>query len=178
MSGAQPVFHSALLQTLRWGAQHYVAPLSVLLGRAGPPSLPVSPGKGEAVGELPPGVLDDRARRAAAGERVRSTYALAPSDPSELLAATVAPLLAVGRSVLVIAPTGTEVEGLASGMRGLLGNAVVDVLPDHGDRLVTRAWSQACGHPGTLLVGTHRTALWPIARAWVSPSWSTREDVP
>ena len=164
VSGAQPVFHSALLQTLRWGAQHYVAPLSVLLGRAGPPSLPVSPGKGEAVGELPPSALDDRARRAAAGERVRSTYALAPSDPSALIASTAAPLLAAGKSVLVVAPTGTEVEGLASGMRELLGEAVVDVLPDHGDRLVTRAWSQACGHPGTLLVATHRTALWPIAQ--------------
>ncbi len=113
--------------------------------------------------ELPPGALDGRARRAAAGERVRSTYALAPPDPSGLLAASAAPVLGAGRSVLVVAPTGTEVESIAAGLRGLLGNAVVEVLPEHGDRAVTRAWSLACGRPGTLLVGTHRTALWPIA---------------
>jgi primosomal protein N' (replication factor Y) len=163
VSGAQPVYHPALLNTLHWAAQHYVAPLSVLLGRSGPPSLPVAPGSVGSVPGLPAGPLEDRARRAAAGERVRATYALAPLDPSRLLAATAAPLIEAGRSVLVIAPTGTEVESLASGLRGLLGEAVVEVLPDQGDRSVTASWSVACGHPGTLVVGTHRTALWPVA---------------
>jgi primosomal protein N' (replication factor Y) len=163
VSGAQPVFRPALLNTLRWSAQHYVAPLSVLLSRSGPPSLPVAPGDVESVAERQPGFLNDRAKRAAAGERVRATYALAPKDPSMLLAATAAPLLLAGKSVLVVAPTGVEVERLAAGLRDLVGSAVVEVLPDHDDRSVTASWSTACGQPASLVVGTHRTSLWPVA---------------
>jgi primosomal protein N' len=42
ISGWGPVFDTALLQSLRWAAQHYIAPVATLLGRATPPNLPRS----------------------------------------------------------------------------------------------------------------------------------------
>ena len=176
VSGAQPVFHPALLNTLRWAAQHYVAPLSVLSagrdrracrfalcgdlitalarttggrGRNGPPP-------GSAVGNLRAG----------------------PYRPIEAARRHGRPAARAGRSVLVIAPTGTEVEVPRLGLRELLGGAVVEVPPRPRRPLghqISR--SMACGHPATLVIGTHRTALWPVA-ALGSPSWSTREGGP
>ena len=76
VSGAQPVFRPALLNTLRWSAQHYVAPLSVLLGRSGPPSLPVAPGDVEVGRRAPTGVprrpSEKSSRRRAGAGHIRS----------------------------------------------------------------------------------------------------------
>ena len=43
VSGAVPVFDERLLQTLRWAAIHYVAPLAAVLAKAAPPNLPKRP---------------------------------------------------------------------------------------------------------------------------------------
>ena len=40
VSGDEPVFDADLLQALRWAANHYVGPMSVLLDKAAPPTLP------------------------------------------------------------------------------------------------------------------------------------------
>ena len=78
------------------------------------------------------------ARRAAAGERVRATYALrGPLDPSRLLAAAAA---ARGGQIGAGYRSYRDRGGVPRlGVRGLLEEAVVEVLPDHGDRLVTRS---------------------------------------
>ena len=39
-SGSRGVFNEAMLQSLRWVATHYVAPLSTVLSRCAPPNLP------------------------------------------------------------------------------------------------------------------------------------------
>ena len=38
--GELPIFSDRLLETLRWAAIHYVAPVATLLGRPGPPNSP------------------------------------------------------------------------------------------------------------------------------------------
>ena len=39
VSGSFPVFDEDLLTSLRWAAQHYVAPVSVMLAKSAPPNL-------------------------------------------------------------------------------------------------------------------------------------------
>ena len=42
VSGEEPVFDAHLLQALRWAANHYVGPMSVLLDKSAPPPSPAS----------------------------------------------------------------------------------------------------------------------------------------
>ncbi|MGH8874685.1 MAG: hypothetical protein ACRDVM_05460, partial [Acidimicrobiia bacterium] len=165
VSGQGPVFGGRLLEVLRWAARHYVAPVAVLLGRSAPPNLP--PGKApagggevEARGSSPvPAVTE----ASAGGKKVPAVYLLQGSDPGVWLPATVGPVLRAGRSVLLMAPTGAEVEMLASDARGWAAERLVPVLPDLSDRDTTECWAIAAHRPGALIIGTPRVALWPVA---------------
>ncbi len=163
VSGEVPVFDSALLKVLRWAAQHYVAPLSVVLEKAAPPTLPK-------LGSRPtPHVDGDQLRpdhplsglisALAGGERHPAVaYCVHWSDPTWMNA--IAPLLAYEKSVMVVAPTVRETALLAESLRHLFSGAVV-LVPDKNDATVTRAWESAAS-PAIVVVGTPRIAAWPM----------------
>lgn len=163
VSGASPVFDQPLLETLRWAAHHYLAPLAVMLARSAPPNLPpmvVSPVFDGPVPDVPAHPLDDLFSTAAGG-RGRTTAWVSGRIPTDLIAAAAARLLAAGRSLMVIAPTGREVDRMAEGLAGW-GDRLVTVGSDLADAAVTEAWGRAAGG-GRILLGTPRVAAWPMA---------------
>jgi len=165
VSGELPVFTPGLLETLRWCAFHYVAPLAVLLRRAVPASVPRGR-RGEPVppmGEVPAGPVPRLSEASAAGRHVRTHYLLAPGPWGELAVAAAAPVLAAGRSVMVVAPTAAEAEAVAGAARTLPGKRLLVGLSEHPDREQTAAWVRARLTPGSLVVGTRGVALWPVS---------------
>ncbi|HDK45627.1 MAG TPA: hypothetical protein ENG94_05040, partial [Actinobacteria bacterium] len=164
VSAEVPIFTEDLLQTLRWAAHHYVAPLAALLRRAGPPNLP-----GGVEAEALPPVLQEAPRdlpapisAAAAGRRTRAVYLLVGREESTDAVLNVGPVLRSGGSAMVILPTGAEVATHGALLSEAYGTRVVEVLPDASRREVTAAWDRACEMPGHVVVGTHRVAFWPI----------------
>lgn len=161
-SGDLPVFDRGLLEVMRWAALHYVAPLSVLLGKGAPPNLPR---RAEAT-ELPPvpeegaSPLPDVSAAAAAGQHLGARYLLGPGPWSEQLGALAAPVLAAQRSVLVVVPSVAEAADLAGALARPFGDRVV-LAADAGSAVLTGAW-EAARQPGRLLVGTRDLALWPV----------------
>lgn len=165
VSGEVPVFHPRLLETLRWAAHHYVTPMAAMLGKAAPPNLPrLAPEiPWPDVPTIAGGPLTDVASAAARGGRSPAAYLLAADDWNGHLAAVTAPVAAAGRSSLVVTATGIEAAGTASHLSRLFGPRVVLATPDQTDQELTKAWQQAAVTPGTIVVGTHRIALWPVA---------------
>lgn len=163
--GAAPVFDHALLETLRWTAVHYVAPLASVLERAAPPNAP--PDAPGAAAEPSPSAaaaghpLRDVAERAAAGRRHRQVVWLAPAVDGRWLAGLAAPLLAAGRSMAVVVATAAEAEALGGTVRDAGAGPVWVAHGDLDDRAVTDAWAGA-HHHGGIVVGTPRVAAWAI----------------
>lgn len=146
-SGDVAVFDTLLLGVLRWAAIHYVAPLAAVLAKASPPNIPRGPG----MASIPPGVR-------------RRPRLLVGSGPwHDAIAAEAAPVLAGGRSVLVVAATVPEAESLAAGLAARLGTPVPAVSSQLGGAEVTERWVEAATRPGSLLVGTREIAAWPMA---------------
>ena len=162
-SGAADVFNPRLLQTLRWAAQHYVAPLSVLLRRAAPPNLP------RITKRAPRSVMapDDsdfpaaRLGREIADGRTRNAFL--QSGDAEDIVQVAGPVVAGGASVLVVAPSALEAIELQTYLAGAFGDVVMTVTPETSDRDVTTIWSRAASQSGYIVIGTPRLALWPIA---------------
>lgn len=163
ISGDLPVFDEELLAALQWAADHYVAPLSVLLAKAAPPNLP----RRRSMAELPP--LDGVAgkhplaaiARSASEERKRPAGALlGPWQRMEWIS-SLEPILASGASTLVVAATAAEVDAVGVAARAHFGNRVVSV-GSESDAEVTRDWESA-QTGGVVVVGTPRTAAWKIA---------------
>ncbi len=164
LSGQSPVFGPDLLQTLRWAANHYVAPLSVLLERAAPPNLPgaPAPGVGGALGAVPDGrahPLDELVAETARGRR-RPTTAMVGGWQSLEWLGRLTPVLEGGSSVLVLAATEAEVTQIADRASGW-GLPVVSISGESGKEL-TEAWVEAQA-PGRLVVATPRAAAWHVA---------------
>ncbi|HLF42245.1 MAG TPA: hypothetical protein VJA46_01810 [Acidimicrobiia bacterium] len=163
VSGAAPVFDANLLKSLDWAAVHYVAPLSILLDRSAPPNLPKSSG------DQPSGVVTTHSidhplfsmATAAAEGRRRPAAAIINGGHSADWLRSLAPALAAGRSVLVIAATSTEVEALVAPAAAAFGDRVVGVAGDAA-REVTQAW-EAAQSSGRLLIGTPKVATWHVA---------------
>lgn len=143
-SGNLPVFGRDLLGVLRWAAAHYVAPLSSLLAKATPPNLPR--------GVTGAGGGDTR--------RSRPALLVGPGPWGREIAQRIAPIVAEGRSVLVVAPTVEEAVVLAAALPGA-PSAVSSQAPAAE---VTRAWVRAATVPGAVTVGTREVAAWPLAR--------------
>ncbi len=162
ISGELPIFDERLLEVLRWAAYHYVAPLSVMLPRAGPPNLPRIAKERQGA---PPHAAGDHlpapVRELTTGARRRPLYVLAGKEEQQVAADAVLAAAAAGRSVMVVLPTAAEVEGFADRVDDLGGQPLV-VLPSTPARAATRAWSQAATRPGTVIVGTHRIVFWPV----------------
>lgn len=166
VSGEVPVFDEKLLQTLRWAAHHYVTPMAGILAKSAPPNLPRRSGSitWPAVPDVPPGPLRGLVAVAAQGGRSPATYLLAATDWDKHLIAAIAPVVAAGRSAVVVAATAVEAHRMATDLAEIFGNRVLTASPDLSDRDVTAAWQQAATTPGSILLGTHRVACWPVAR--------------
>jgi primosomal protein N' (replication factor Y) len=163
VSGDQPIFGDALLQTLRWAALHYVAPLSVLLARAAPPNLPR--GKGRAPKSAVPGLtspLPEVSESAASGARVRPTCYISAGPYASVVAQLANAPLHSERNVAVVAPTVDEANALADRLREVYGDRVIYVSSALAAKDATKAWVRAMRHSGLLVVGTPEIALWPL----------------
>ena len=163
-SGKTAVFNERLLQSLRWAAHHYVAPLSVLLRRAAPPNIPApTTGPAPAVdrreaAQTPAGALG----RSIAEGRTRNCH-LQTTNPGDL-ADLVGPILGAGMSVMLVAPTGLEAVRIHERLAATFGEAVLAITPDTSDREATAVWAKCRSAAGYLLVGTPRVSLWPVAQ--------------
>lgn len=162
ISGSGPVFDEALLKTLRWAARHYVAPIPVLLGRATPPNLPRRPA-GVArvpVSQSAKHPISEIVSRTASGRNSPVT-ALVSSWRRMGWLTSLGPILASGRSVLVVAASAAEVHLLASAAHETWGGLVAAV-GGNDDATDTAAW-EAAQVPPRLVIGTPKTATWQIA---------------
>ncbi len=161
VSGDFPVFTPKLLETLRWVALHYVAPLAVVLGKAAPPNLPRKrklPAY-EPVAERP---LPAGLEQVGVGHS-RTTVVVGGGPWWEIGAALAARVARAGKSTLVACPTFAEAEGLAAELRAVLGDRVVLGASALPAAETTKAWVQAASLPGTVVVGTREAAFWPVA---------------
>lgn len=163
ISGSSPVFDAGLERSLKWAAQHYVAPFSVVLAKATPPNLPGDPG-GKPVEPIPDTrsehPLTGFARSTADGRRMPPLAMIGRWQDLEWVE-SLAPVLEQAGSVLILAATGTEVSAISTRAEVVFGSRVIAVFPDD-DAAVTRAWDRA-RHRGVILVGTQRVASWGIA---------------
>lgn len=159
-TGRLPVFDDRLLQTLRWTALHYVAPLGPVLAKAAPPNVPAG-GTRAPVGPIAPPAspLPELTSRVAAGGRMPPHALLRPVS-SASIAGLAGEVLAAGRNVGVIVPTIDEATALAGSLPfdGRI-HVASSQLPA---RESTRAWSTAQEHGGVVVVGTREIALWPL----------------
>ncbi|HSR15260.1 MAG TPA: hypothetical protein VLL51_05880, partial [Gemmatimonadales bacterium] len=154
VSGDLPAFHRELLEVLRWGAIHYVAPLAAMLAKAGPPNLPRLPPRREPPSEHGP---------APRSSRSRTQYWLGAGPWGDRVAEALAPIVEAGRSALVVAPSLAEVRELADTVGGRLPGRVRIASSGMGNAQVTGVWSEMAAGPGLVLVGTREVALWPVA---------------
>ncbi|MDJ0663668.1 MAG: hypothetical protein QNJ75_03855 [Acidimicrobiia bacterium] len=163
IAGDVPVFDERLLETLRWAALHYVAPLAVLLARAAPPNLPRGRGKG-ANGEIPAlsSPLPDLSAAVASGRHVRPTCLVTSGEEADRVAGLSSAALAAGRNVVTICPTVEEAEAIAASLRGHFGSRIRYASSQVAAREVTKLWVDAQIHGGFLIVGTPEVALWPL----------------
>lgn len=163
VSGDQPVFDDRLLQTLRWAALHYVAPLSVLLGRSAPPNLPR--GKGRAPKsdvnfiESP---LAEVSSKAASGERARPTCLVAAGPYAQLIAGIASEPILASRNVAVVIATVDEAIQTAEELRKTYGDRVLYASSALPAKEATKVWVNAQRWPGRIIVGTPEIALWPL----------------
>jgi len=163
ISGDHPVFDDKLLQTLRWAALHYVAPLAVLLGRAAPPNLPR--GKGRPPATSAPSLESPLAavsHAAAEGAHLRPHCLVASGPYADRVGGLAAEPIRCGRNVAVIAPTFEEAHALAESLGEQYGDRVLLVSSHVAAKETTRHWVSAAAHRGLLIVGTPEIALWPL----------------
>ena len=159
--GDLPVLSKGLLETMRWGSVHYVAPFSVMLAKAAPPNAP----RRVAVPTHPPrsvpAPLDDWADRDRLG-RTRARYLVGGGPWGVAAAGLVAPVLASGASAAVVMPTVAEAHALAGVMAEAVG--VVAWLGTSAEQAAAtnRAWAAPLSAGGQLVVGTREIALWHL----------------
>ncbi len=157
VSGRSSAFDPVHLEALKWCANHYVAPLSVVLERTLPPNNPPAPpvlGEQVVPRPEPTGVTPGRG-----GSGI--TVWLTSHPDASGLAARINASLAVDRSAMIVAPTGAEATGLAAQLTGVVAREVVLVHGDMPARSITDAWVRARHHP-VVLVGTPRVAAWAV----------------
>ena len=162
VSGVLAVFDRDLLESLIWASQHYVAPLSVVLTKSTPPNLPkkshrkVDDMLDPSDGSHP---LEGLAAAAAEGGR-RPTRALVGRWQDLNWLGGLVPVIAAGRSVMVVTATAAEVDRIAKPGRDRFGDHLVAVSGD-SDSEITSEWEQVQGG-GRIVVGTPRVANWLV----------------
>ena len=169
VSGELPIFGPKLRDALIWAAHYYVAPVSVMLERSGPPNLPGRP-KPTAAPTVTPSPqprhpLDELAATVAAGGRKPATALLTSWEDMTWLSA-LAPVLAAGRSVMVVAATAAETRLIADTARRALGIDVIEVDGELDDATITSRWVRAATSAGL----AHPAAGWRNGR-WSTSGW-------
>ena len=160
ISGEAPVFDERLLESLKWVARHYVAPISVMLARSGPPNLPrsIPPQVRPDQGEPGDGRLSGIASRSATGQSLPVTAVVSNWHDLRWLS-DLGVVLASGHSVLVVAASVAEVEAIRDSTRPFAETVVA--VTGHDDASDTRAWESAQSPP-RIVIGTPKTATWHI----------------
>lgn len=160
VSGRTPVLTAGLIESLRWAAKHYVAPVGPMLDRAAPPNVPPVEPKPD-----PPTdqeridhPLADVVTGAASGARSGPIIVL-DLDASALVNLAI-DANAAAVNLVVIAPTAVEVTDLGTRMSEE-GVSFMTVVPEHSDKEVTSVWRRT-RHLNTVTIGTPRIASWPI----------------
>lgn len=164
VSGEQAIFTPELLSSLRWAANHYIAPLSVVLEKAAPPTLP-GPAKAGPIniseqGGGTTGALGSYVAALVKNER-RPPLALLTAWNDATWLESIRPLLAAGTTVLTIVSTVREVAAFSQIAHATYGKDLVVTVPDGGGAPVTTAW-EAASHGGRLVIGTPRVASWKV----------------
>jgi primosomal protein N' (replication factor Y) len=164
-SSPVPVFDAQILETLRAIAVHYVAPLAVVLAKSAPPNLPGTPRPRRLppIPDPPDTPLPELTARLAGHRHGRPHYLLGRRPWEDAVTGLAAPLLAAGRSVVVVMPTVAEMEALGGALDGRFPGRLLQAASVHDAKAVTAAWSRAARHPGHIVVGTREVAFWPIA---------------
>jgi primosomal protein N' (replication factor Y) len=162
VSSQVPVYDAGLLKTLQWAATHYVAPVSVLLERAAPPNLPVSPIPEKPAAHVsgPPTShpLLDITRQIATGRRRPAAVVVGSWQEFGWLDALL-PILEGERSVMVV--VATEAEANLIGDQARRQGLEPIVAAGEVARDLTEAWTEVQG-PGRLVIGSPRIATWHI----------------
>ncbi|MEX0797663.1 MAG: hypothetical protein WD274_13330 [Acidimicrobiia bacterium] len=163
VSGDEPVFDVDLLHALGWAANHYVAPMAVLLDKAAPPTLP---GKLTPIESAPVAAgagdgspIEKFVIAAVSGKRRPVTsYVVhwADADWPKMLA----PVAASLRGGLVLVPTVREAEEIFAALKEAYPARAV-LIPDGNSSEVTAAWERANSGPA-IVVGTPRAAYWTV----------------
>ncbi len=167
VSGELPIFDHKLRDALIWAAHHYVAPVSVMLERAAPPNLPGRPEALERAqlqeAQAPNHPLTGIVESVMAGKRHPVTALMTSWNDWTWVAAAV-PLVASGRSALVLVPTAAELAMVArEAKRHLEPERVIEISGDLDQARMTRMWEQAATVCGAMVLGTPRVAAWPVA---------------
>jgi len=159
-SGKHGVFNEGMLESLRWVATHYVAPLSTVLARCAPPNLPRKQPR-----NLEPFRLKIEGPLAAWGERqiesgrTRPAYLLT-GDPMRAVVSAMAPIVRSGRNVIVTAPTVIEAQAAVEQLREVFGERVATATSDDAPAARTEVWTQMASETGSIVVGTREVAFW------------------
>lgn len=162
ISGSMPVFDFDLLETVRWAARHYVAPVSILLARTTPPNLPRKPRPRAVFADVAPRgtALLKPAERAAAG-RTSPTTALIGNWRNLDWLADMGAIFTAGKSVLVVTATAAEAGVVATHASSLWGDLVAGAIGEDAAS-DTSAWTAAQSSP-RLIVSTPKAAAWRVA---------------
>lgn len=156
------LFDERSLESVRWAAAHYVAPMATLLARTAPPNLPkAAPDKHYQGFETPNIVLSEIEAAATSGKRSPGWFVL--GGGLDDLVGLVGAVARTGQSVLMAVPTASEVSSLSKRIETIAPDRLIPVSPDMSDASITTAWSRMATRPGSIVVGTERIALWPIA---------------
>ena len=159
-SGRQGVFNEVMLESLRWVASHYVAPLSTVLARCAPPNLPrKQPRHHEPFERAINGPLTEWGERQVAGGRTRPGYLLTGA-PMDAVVSAMVPVVRSGKNVIVAAPTVVEAQTAAEDLRTVFGERVVTATSDDPPATRTDAWTQIGSETGSVVVGTREVAFW------------------
>jgi len=159
-SGSRGVFNDAMLQSLRWVATHYVAPLSTVLSRCAPPNLPKKKARPiEDFGDRIEGPLAQWGERQAIGGRTRPAYLLT-GEPFEGIVSAMGPALRSGKNVIVTAPTVVEARAVAERLRVVFGDRVLTATSDDPPIDRTASWIQIATPTASVVVGTREVAFW------------------
>ncbi len=142
--GTLPSFDRRMLDLLRWCAKHYVGPLSVICNRTVPPNVPRSRAEPAAPVIGLTSVAEYRVGPAPYGGAVAEVIGNAPHG-----------------SVMVIAPSVEEVEGIAEVVERT-GRKVVVAHSSLAGTDATLAWTASATRNDIVLVGTREIALWPM----------------
>jgi primosomal protein N' len=160
VSGNMSIFDKPLLETLRWAALHYVAPLSVLLAKTRPPNLPrqeAAGGPWTDVAASPSGPL---AASIGDGTRIRPAFLVGAAPWAGSVADVVAAAASRQRSSMVVVPTVAEGEIVYLHLKAEFGDRVVAAWSAMAAAQLTAAWATAASAPGTVAVGTRDVVWW------------------